>query len=73
MDRLRVRVYNVRFGDAILITVPEEVDGGSTEIRHILLDVGNAKASRKGGEGHDDDCSPTTGCRKGMVKKIFET
>jgi beta-lactamase superfamily II metal-dependent hydrolase len=54
MDKLRVRVYNVRFGDAILITVPEEVDGGGTEIRHILFDVGNAKASRQGGEGHDD-------------------
>ncbi len=54
MDKLRVRVYNVRFGDAILITVPEELDGGGTETRHILFDVGNAKASRQGGEGHDD-------------------
>jgi beta-lactamase superfamily II metal-dependent hydrolase len=54
MDKLRVRVYNVRFGDAILITVPEQVAGGGTEIRHILFDVGNAKASKQGGEGHDD-------------------
>lgn len=54
MDKLRVRVYNVRFGDAILVSVPEQVDGGGTEIRHILFDVGNAKASKQGGEGHDD-------------------
>jgi beta-lactamase superfamily II metal-dependent hydrolase len=54
MDKLRVRVYNVRFGDAILISVPEQVDGGGTEIRHILFDVGNAKASKQGGGGHDD-------------------
>jgi len=54
MDKLRVRVYNVRFGDAILVTVPEKADGGGTEIRHILFDVGNARASKQGGEGHDD-------------------
>jgi beta-lactamase superfamily II metal-dependent hydrolase len=54
MDKLRVRVYNVRFGDAILVTVPEQVEGGGTEVRHILFDVGNAKASKQGGEGHDD-------------------
>ncbi|MEJ2733043.1 MAG: hypothetical protein P8189_05635 [Anaerolineae bacterium] len=54
VDKLRVRVYNVRFGDAILVTVPEQGDGGGTEIRHILFDVGNAKASKQGGEGHDD-------------------
>lgn len=35
-DTLRVRTYNVRFGDAILITVP---DKGVK--RHILIDVGN--------------------------------
>jgi len=54
MDKLRVRVYNVRFGDAILVTVPEQVEGGGTETRHILFDVGNAKSSKQGGEGHDD-------------------
>ena len=54
MDKLRVRVYNVRFGDAILISVPETVPGEGTEVRHILIDVGNAKASKQGGEGHDD-------------------
>lgn len=44
-DRLRVRAYNVRFGDAILVTVPDRdpagpADGPATE-RHVLIDVGN--------------------------------
>lgn len=43
-DSLRVRTYNIRFGDAILITVP---DKGKT--RHILIDVGNA-LNKKGGD-----------------------
>lgn len=45
-DRLRVRVYNVHFGDAILISVPDR-----NETRHILLDVGNVL----GGTGGQDD------------------
>ncbi|HEX7312938.1 MAG TPA: hypothetical protein VF297_03410 [Pyrinomonadaceae bacterium] len=40
MDKLRVRVYNVRFGDAILVSVPDR-DGSKTVTRHILIDVGN--------------------------------
>jgi hypothetical protein len=40
MDALRVRVYNVRFGDAILVSVPDKAPGGSPELRHILIDVG---------------------------------
>jgi beta-lactamase superfamily II metal-dependent hydrolase len=43
-DALRVRLYNVRFGDAVLVTVP---DNGQT--RHILIDVGNV-LSGKGGD-----------------------
>ena len=43
-DTLRVRVYNIRFGDAVLVTVP---DNGTT--RHILIDVGNV-LSGKGGD-----------------------
>src|SRR5688500_18036959 len=39
--QLRVRVYNVRFGDAILVSVPDRV-GARTTQRHILIDVGNA-------------------------------
>jgi len=43
-DKLRVRLYNIRFGDAVLVTVP---DNGTT--RHILIDVGNV-LSGKGGD-----------------------
>jgi hypothetical protein len=49
-DQLRVRVYNVRFGDAILISVPDRDGNGGTETRHILIDVGNMP----GGEGGED-------------------
>jgi beta-lactamase superfamily II metal-dependent hydrolase len=42
VDKLRVRVYNVRFGDAILITVPDRSPRGKTTLRHILIDVGNS-------------------------------
>jgi len=52
MNKLRVRVYNVRFGDAILISVPDRAPNGTTEIRHILIDVGNAKSDEAG--GHED-------------------
>ncbi|MHB8069669.1 MAG: ComEC/Rec2 family competence protein [Desulfobaccales bacterium] len=55
MDKLRVRVYNVRFGDAILITVPDKGTDGKTVIRHILIDVGNAFS---GAGGLDDVFNP---------------
>jgi len=41
MDTLRVRVYNVRFGDAILVSVPDRAAGGEIVMRHILIDLGN--------------------------------
>ncbi len=50
MDKLRVRVYNVRFGDAILISVPDKGANGHTIVRHILLDFGNVQS----GKGGDD-------------------
>jgi len=43
-DTLRVRLYNIRFGDAVLVTFP---DNGTT--RNILIDVGNV-LSGKGGD-----------------------
>lgn len=46
MDELRVRFYDVLFGDAILITVPDK-DGRKTIKRHILIDVGNVLAGTK--------------------------
>lgn len=50
MDKLRVRIYNVRFGDAILVSVPDRNAGGEPQTRHILIDVGNVLS----GEGGDD-------------------
>lgn len=41
MDKLRVRVYNVRFGDAVLISVPDRAGNDHIQMRHILIDVGN--------------------------------
>ncbi len=52
MDKLRVRVYNVRFGDAILISVPDRSSTGETTLRHILIDVGNSYS----GAGGQPDC-----------------
>ncbi len=41
MSDLVVRVYNVRFGDAILVSIPEKAGGHDVE-RTILFDFGNA-------------------------------
>lgn len=48
MDKLRVRLYNVRFGDAILISLPDVPAGGTAELRHILIDVGNSLGTEGG-------------------------
>jgi hypothetical protein len=50
MSDLVVRAYNVGFGDAILVSVPEATNGGVEETRHLLIDVGNLLA----GDGNDD-------------------
>src|SRR5918997_6049896 len=47
MAALRVRVYNVRFGDAVLVTVPERVRGKAVK-RHMLVDFGNVLADEGG-------------------------
>ena len=52
MDTLRIRSYNVLFGDALLISVPDRSAAGETIQRHILIDVGNV-LSGKGGGGKD--------------------
>jgi hypothetical protein len=51
-DKLRVRVYNVRFGDAVLVTVPDRTSAGNPITRRILIDLGNAPlvASAIGGD-----------------------
>lgn len=48
---LRVRVYNVLFGDAVLLTIPEIDAAGNKVVVHVLIDVGNAIM----GEGGRDD------------------
>jgi hypothetical protein len=48
MEELIVRVYNVRFGDAIFISVPDEDENGKPVTRYILIDVGNAAAEEGG-------------------------
>jgi len=54
-DKLTVRVYNVRFGDAILVTVPDkDPKTKKTTTRRILIDVGNAPKVAGDGEGGDD-------------------
>ena len=55
MSDLVVRAYNVGFGDAILVSVPEAEDGGPETVRHLLIDVGNLLA----GEGNRDDVFET--------------
>ena len=47
MSDLVVRVYNVRFGDAIFITIPDTQNGQSVE-RTILIDFGNALGTEGG-------------------------
>ena len=47
--KLRVRLYDVLFGDAILVSVPDRDDDGP-RMRHILIDVGN----RPNQTGSDD-------------------
>ena len=55
-EQVVVRVYTVRFGDAILVTVPDRDPAtGVTTTRRILIDVGNAPRVAGSGEGGDDD------------------
>ncbi len=50
-DTLRVRLYNVGFGDAILVTIPDRDPATkATTTRHLLIDVGNVLQ----GSGGDD-------------------
>lgn len=51
MSRLTVRAYNVHFGDAILVSVPDRDPKSKKEtLRHVLIDVGNVLNE----EGGDD-------------------
>jgi beta-lactamase superfamily II metal-dependent hydrolase len=48
---LVVRSYNVGFGDAVLVSVPEKGARGRETTRHLLIDVGNLLA----GDGNADE------------------
>ncbi len=48
MSTLRVRAYNVRFGDAILVSIPERQPSGRDVTRHLLIDVGNVLSGAGG-------------------------
>lgn len=51
-DTLRVRLYNVHFGDAVLVTIPDfDRASGTTKKRHLLIDFGNVLR----GEGGEDE------------------
>lgn len=54
MAALKARLYNVLFGDAILVQVPDRDAAGRETIRHILIDVGNAPSK----EGADNAVHP---------------
>ena len=54
-DRIRIRLYNVLFGDAILVSIPDADANGQSLMRHILIDVGNVLS---GGGGNDDVFGP---------------
>ncbi len=49
-NTLQVRVYNVGFGDAILISVPDRGQDGQPRLRHLLLDVGNVLGKAGGAD-----------------------
>jgi beta-lactamase superfamily II metal-dependent hydrolase len=50
---VRVRAYNVRFGDCVLVSF----GSGSSE-KHILIDFGNAPSGVRGGGGKNDVFAP---------------
>ena len=54
-SKLRVVAYNVRFGDAILIEIPER-DGRREVVRLILIDVGKVLAGQAGSTRSSSPC-----------------
>ncbi len=51
MSELVVRSYNVGFGDAVLVSIPDRSASGRETLRHVVIDVGNLLA----GDGNQDD------------------
>jgi len=50
MSTLRVRAYNVLFGDALLVSVPDEDESGAPVTRHMMVDFGNALSTAGGAD-----------------------
>lgn len=55
MSRLRVRAYNVLFGDALLVSVPDEDESGAPVTRHMMVDFGNALSTAGGADDVFED------------------
>lgn len=51
MNDLVVRAYNIGFGDALLISLPDRGPDGRETMRHLLIDVGNLLV---GADNQDD-------------------
>ena len=49
MDELTVTAYNVLFGDALLLAIPERFKGKKVT-RHIMIDLGNSLLPKSGRE-----------------------
>ena len=65
-DTLEVYAFNVRFGDAILVRVPDkDRHGPKTTVRHILIDVGNAPSGAQ-----DPNAPPQPGQAGGDDKAL---
>lgn len=43
MEELIIKVYNIRFGEAIFMSIPDEDENGNHKTRYILIDVGNVQ------------------------------
>ena len=54
MTQLTIRAYNVRYGDAFLISIPD-VEKGKSITRHILIDGGTIAGNKR---GRDIDFKP---------------
>lgn len=48
MENLRIRAYNVGFGDALLVSVPDRSENGEPTTRNLLIDVGNVLTGQGG-------------------------
>ncbi len=55
MSELVVRAYNVGFGDAVLVSIPDREADGTETVRHVLFDVGNLLAGAKNADDVFED------------------